>query len=286
MEDGMIRIIADTTCALPRELLRSLNILVMPQIIIFGDESFRDDTELDTAGFLKKLRASSVLPKTAAPPPALYTPVLQELVEKGDTALILVPSGDVSGTLRAAEVAARDFPGAPIHIVDMRTIAGTLGAAVLLADRWVKQGKTIEEILPRLEDLKANQRTYFVVDTLEYLHKGGRIGGASRLVGEMLQVKPILRLYDGRVEAYEKQRTRKRSLARLTELIEAECPKGEGSFLCLMHADAEATARELVNDLKTRMNATEIPVYELPPAIITHAGPGAIAAGFFSKIVA
>jgi DegV family protein with EDD domain len=281
----MIRIIADTTCALPREVTRKLEIPVLPQIIIFGEETFRDDTELDTAGFLKKLRASSELPKTAAPPPALYTPIFKELLAKGDTILAICPSADVSGTLRSVQVAAQDFPGAPIHAVDMRTIAGMLGAAVLLADRWAKQGKPVEKIIESLEDLKTRQRTYFVVDTLEYLHKGGRIGGAKRLVGEMLQVKPILRILDGKVEAYEQQRTRKRSLARLAELVTGECPKGDGSFLCVMQADAEDTARELANGLKQQMGVKEIPIYELPPAIVTHGGPGALAVGFYAQAV-
>jgi DegV family protein with EDD domain len=280
----MIRILADTTCALPREVTRKLGITVLPQIIIFGEETFRDDTELDTAAFLKKLRASPTLPKTAAPPPALYTPLFKEILGKGDSVLVLVPSGDVSGTLRSVEVAAQDFPGAPIHIVDTRTIAGMLGAAVILADRWARQKLPIDQILRRLEDLKRTQRTYFVVDTLEYLHKGGRIGGAKRLVGEMLQVKPILHIQDGRVESYEQQRTRKRSLARLVELAASECPKGEGSFLCLMQADAEQTARTVAGELAGRMGVGEIPIYELPPAIVTHGGPGALAVGFYTEL--
>jgi len=279
----MIRIIADTTCALPREITNRLGIPTFPQIIIFGAESFRDDTELDTANFLKKLRSSATLPKTAAPPPALYTPIFKELLGKGDTILVLCPSADVSGTLRSAEVAAQDFPGAPIHIVDTRTVAGMLGAAVLLSDRWVNQGLTIQKILVRLEELKSIQRTYFVVDTLEYLHKGGRIGGAKRLVGEMLQVKPILRIFNGRVEPYEQQRTRKRALNRLQELVTGECPKGEGSFLCVMQADAMDIARELADGFKQQMRIKEIPIYELPPAIVTHGGPGTVAVGFYAQ---
>ena len=281
----MIRIIADTTCALPREVTRQLGIPVLPQIIIFGEETFRDDTELNTETFLKKLRASPTLPKTAAPPPALYNPVFNEFLKKGDTILVVCPSADVSGTFRSAQVAAQDFPGAPIHIVDTRTVAGMLGAAVLLADIWAKQQMTIPQILERLEGLKPKQRTYFVVDTLEYLHKGGRIGGAKRLLGEMLQVKPILRIQDGHVEPYEQQRTRKRALARLMELVAEECPKGAGSFLCVMQADAEDIAADLVEGLKKQMSIREIPVYELPPAIVTHGGPGTLAVGFYSEIV-
>jgi DegV family protein with EDD domain len=235
----MIRIVSDTTCALPSEVTRKLEIPILPQIIIFGAESFRDDTELNSASFLAKLRASPTLPKTAAPPPSLYHPIFNDLLNKGETILVLTPSAEVSGTYRSAEVAAQDFPGAPIHIVDMRNIASMLGAAVLLADRWAKQRKTLPEILERLEELKTRQRTYFVVDTLEYLHKGGRIGGAKRLVGEMLQVKPILWIKDGRVEPFEQQRTKKRALNRLMELVAEECTKGEGSFLSLMQADGD-----------------------------------------------
>jgi DegV family protein with EDD domain len=281
----MIQIIADTTCALPRETTIRLGIPVLPQIIIFGEESFRDDTELSTVSFLEKLRSSPTLPKTAAPPPALYNPIFREILGKGDIPLVLCPSADVSGTLRSAEVAANDFPGTEICIVDTRSVAGMLGAAVLLADQWAKQGMSLEKILTRLEILEKNQRTYFVVDTLEYLHKGGRIGGAKRLVGEMLQVKPILRLQDGRVEAYEQQRTRARALARLQELVAAECPKGEGSHLCLMQADAADAAGGLADALKRKIGVSTIPIYELPPAIVTHGGPGTLAVGFYSKPV-
>jgi DegV family protein with EDD domain len=281
----MIRIIADTTCALPREITNQLGIPILPQIIIFGEESFRDDTELSTELFLKKLRSSAVLPKTAAPPPALYAPIYKEILAHGDIPLVLCPSAEVSGTLRSAEVGAKDFPGSDICIVDTRSIAGTFGAAVLLADAWAKQGVPLKELLVRLENLKNLQRTYFVVDTLEYLHKGGRIGGAKRLVGEMLQVKPILRLQDGRVEPFEQQRTRARALARLQVLVTGECPMGEGSYLCLMQADAEKTAKELAYGFQKTMGLNEVPVYELPPAIVTHGGPGTLAVGFFAQPV-
>jgi DegV family protein with EDD domain len=279
----MIRIVADTTCALPRATTRELGIPILPQIIIFGSDSYRDDTELDTATFLKKLRASSGLPKTAAPAPALYEPVYRDILGQGDSILVLCPSEDVSGTFRGASVAAQSFPGAPIKVVDTRTIAGMLGATVLLADRWARRGMPMDEILSRLEQLRQHQRTYFVVDTLEYLHKGGRIGTAKALVGEMLQVKPILQVQDGHVGPFEQQRTRKRALARLRELVKQECPAGDGSWLCMMHADAMDTAMELASDFQSVLGIAKVPVYEVPPAIVVHAGPGVVAAGFFKQ---
>jgi DegV family protein with EDD domain len=281
----MICIVADTTCSLPLPVLREMGVTVLPQFIVFGEESFRDDTELTTDAFLAKLRSFAALPKTAAPPPSLYAPVYRELLARGDTVLVLCPSGELSGTLRSAQIAAQEFPGAPLHVVDMRTIAGMLGAAVLLADTWARKGMPIRELLERLEELKALQRTYFVVGTLEFLHRGGRIGGAKRLVGEMLQVKPILRLQDGRVEAFEQQRTSKRALARLQELIINECPKGEGSFLCIMQADSKEAAKEVAGNLKANLGLNDIPVYEQPPAIIVHAGPGTLAVGYYTRLI-
>jgi DegV family protein with EDD domain len=278
----MVQIVTDTTAGLPPALTKQRGIPVIPQIVIFGEQSYRDDTELDTAAFLEKLKASPTLPKTAAPPPALYRPIFERATEAGESVIVVAPSSKVSGTVRSAEVAAQDFPQADIRIVDTLTLAGNLGTMVLLADQWAREGCSPDEIEIRLDDLIARQRVYFLVDTLEYLRKGGRIGGAKALLGEMMQVKPILTIQGGQAEPYEQQRTKRRALARLVELVEEQCPKGPGGHLCVMQAEAMEDARLLAADLKARMNAVEVPIYELPPAIVVHAGPGSLAVGFFA----
>ncbi len=278
----MVRIVTDTTSGLPRDLTTRLGIPVLPQLVIFGEQSYRDDCEIDTDTFLEKLKSSSVLPKTAAPPPALYTPIFKSLTANGDTVIVVAPSAKVSGTVRSAEVAAQDFPGVDIRVVDTQVIAGNFATLVLLADQLAKEGLGAEAIVARLEEWIPRQRTYFLVDTLEYLQKGGRIGGAKALVGEMLQIKPILTLRNGQAEPYEQQRTRKKALARLIEIVETECPKGRQSSLCVMQADALAAAQALAEELKTRMQLDSIPIYQLPPAIVVHAGPGVMAVGFFT----
>jgi DegV family protein with EDD domain len=277
----MVRIITDTTSGLPLELGEEYGIPILPQIIIFGEDSYRDDTELDTRTFLEKLRAASVLPKTAAPPPALYHPIFERLAGEDDSIICLHPSSDLSGTVRAATVAARDFPGADIRIVDTRTVAGPLATMVLLAAQWAREGVDADTIIARVQDLMARQRVYFVVDTLEYLHKGGRIGGARALLGGLLQVKPILTLQQGRVEPFEQQRTAKRALARLRELVLSECPADAGAHLCVMHADAEAQASSLAAEFSAKLGLPDVPIYELPPAIVVHGGPGILATSFF-----
>jgi DegV family protein with EDD domain len=278
----MIKIITDTTSGLPLELAQAHDIPVLPQIIIFGEETYRDDTGMDTRMFLQKLRASPTLPKTAAPPPALYNPIFERLLAEGyRTIICLHPSSELSGTVRSALTAAQDFPGADIRVVDTRTVAAPLATVVLLAARWAREGVDADTIIARVQDMLARQRVYFVVDTLEYLHRGGRIGGAQALLGGLLQVKPILTLRDGRVEPFEQQRTQRRALARLRELVLEECPPTPESYLAVMHADAEATARELADDFAAQLGIPDILIYELPPAIVTHAGPGVLAVSYF-----
>jgi DegV family protein with EDD domain len=262
-------------------MLRSLGIALIPQIVVFGEQSYRDDTELDTASFLEKLKSASQLPKTAAPPPALYAPIFAEAIKNKEEVIVIAPSSKVSGTVRSAQVAAQDFPECKVHVVDSLTIAGNLATLVLLAHEWAQEGRSAETILQRLDQWIPRGRTYFLVDTLEYLQKGGRIGGAKALLGELLQVKPILCVREGQVEAFEQQRTRKRALARLVEVVEQECPKDPASHLCVLQADAPEAAGLLAADLRSRMNLNEIPIYELPPAIVVHGGPGVMGIAYF-----
>jgi len=277
----MVKIVADTTSGLPREMLKLLGIPLIPQIVVFGEESYRDDTELDTAAFLAKLKASKELPKTAAPAPALYNPIYAEAKQRGESVIVIAPSAKLSGTVRAATVAAQDFPDADVRVVDSLTTAGNLASLVLMADAWAKSGLDADAIVSRLNDWITRGRIYFLVNTLEYLQKGGRIGGAKALMGELLQIKPILCLREGQVEPFEQQRTKKRALARLVEIVEEQSPKGPEAHLCVMQADAMEEAEMLAADLRSRMNLTSIPIYELPPAIVVHGGPGVLGIGFF-----
>jgi DegV family protein with EDD domain len=277
----MVRIVADTTCGLSRDIFTALGIPLIPQIVCFGEDSYCDDTELDTDTFLRKLKASKELPKTAAPPPQLYFPIFERAIKDEVDVMVVAPSAKVSGTVRSAEVAAQDFPKLKMKVVDTMTIAGNLGSLVLMAHSLARQGMELAEIEKHINELIPRGRIYFLVNTLEYLQKGGRLGGAKALVGELLQVKPILCVRNGQVEPFEQQRTKKRALARLVEIIEEQCPKSREAHLCVMQADAHDEAETLAIDLKRRMDLTQIPIYELPPAIVVHAGPGAMAVGFF-----
>src|SRR5574341_1693871 len=219
----MTIIVADTTCGLPRDLLKQRGIPLVPQIVIFGEESYHDDSELDTATFLRKLKASPKLPKTSAPEPHLYYPIFKEAQEKGESVIVIALTGKASGTVRSAQTAALEFPNVDIHVVDTQTVSCNLGSMVLVADDMAKAGKCPDEILAKFNNMIPRGRVYFVVDTLEYLAKGGRIGGAKKLLAELLEIKPILQVKDGQVESFEQQRTKRRALARLVETTVDGC---------------------------------------------------------------
>lgn len=279
----MIKIVADTLSCISLEEAQKLGIYYIPQIIVFGEETFRDDTEMDAITFLKRLRASSSLPKTAAPPPALYTPIFRELSEQGHTIIVIAPSAQVSGTYRSASVAAQDFPNADIRVIDTLLIAGGLGAVVKQALRWAEAGLSPDEVVQKIEEMSKRHQLYFVVDTLEYLYKGGRIGAAKALFGSLLQVKPILTLRDGHTEAAESQRTHKRAIARLKEIVLSDCPRDPEAHLCVMHGDAEELARSIAAEMSTHLGVPveSIPIYDMTPAILVHAGPGVVAMAYF-----
>lgn len=279
-----VRIVTDTTAALPAEYIAAHPIEVVPQVVLFGEESFLEDVELAYPEFIRRLKASPQLPKTAAPPPGELVKAYGRQLAEAQTILSIHPSADISGTVRSALTAKDDsFPDADIRVLDTRTVAGNLATLVSLAVEWAETGAGAEEIIRGLQALIPRGRTYFLVATLEYLQRGGRIGGAQALIGSALQIKPILQLKDGHVEPLEKVRTHHRALERLKELVVEECPRSPEAHLCVMHADDLDEAQRLAADLKSSLGLNYVPIYSLGAAITTHAGPGALGAGFFTK---
>lgn len=279
----MVRIIGDTTSGYTLDQAKELGIEYIPQLVVFGDKTYRDDTEMDSAMFVQMLDASSELPKTAAPPPALYTPIYQDMKEKGDSAIVICPSSQLSGTVRSATTALADFPELDVRIIDSQIVGSGIGVLLKIAKEMADSGKTIDEIEKHIREMCSKVKVYAVVDTLEYLYKGGRIGGASKLIGDLLQIKPILTIINGRVEAFEKQRTKKKAMARMLELVQNECKdykKGNFSF-SMLNTNPEIDF--LKKEFKERFGAENMPFLNIPPAIMVHAGPGTIIVTFFTE---
>jgi DegV family protein with EDD domain len=279
----MVKIVTDTTATLRPEVAKRFQIPVIPQFINFGEDSYAEGIDMDIDTFMQRLESSAELPKTAAPPPELFVKQFQRLVPENDVIICIHPSSIVSGTVRSASVAALDFPEADIRVIDTRLIASPLGTLVELAAIWADSGIDADTIEARIRDLMPRCQIYFLVATLEYLAKGGRIGGASALLGSVLQVKPILALQDGRVELSEKERTMRRAKKRLKDLVTGHYPQEGNGYLSIMHAGVEDQAKDLAKELCHLLNIPKIPIHHVPPAIITHAGPGVLGVGFFES---
>ncbi|MBS3783119.1 MAG: DegV family protein [Anaerolineae bacterium] len=277
----MVRIVTDTTAGLAGRTARRYDIPVIPQVIIFGSDAYLEGQEIDHATFMKRLTSSEELPKTSAPPPELFVETFERLVPGGEPILCLHPSTELSGTVRSATVAAADFPEADIRIIDTRVIGSPLATMVTLAAQWAEAGSDVDAIEERIRGMMPRSRIYFLVDTLEYLAKNGRIGGAAALLGSVLQVKPILTLRDGRADQFERTRTRKRAVARLKELVLKQMPGDGSGHLSIMHAAVPDQAQALADDLCQALGLAEVPILDVPPAIVTHAGPGVLAVAFF-----
>lgn len=279
----MVKIIADTLSSISVEEAKKLDLPLIPQMIIFGNESYRDDTEMNSDTFIERLKKSTVLPKTAAPYPHLYQPILDKYSKESDEILIICPSSKMSGTYNCASAAALEYPDAKITVLDTPLLGAGLGIVVKMALAWAVENLNADEISERVLQMSARNRTYFLVDTLEYLQKGGRIGAAKALVGSVLQVKPILGIVDGEVKAVDSQRTRKKAITRFIELVMQECPCNDASQLNVQHGGVPIEAQKLASLLSQKTGINDIPITNLPPAILVHGGPGVLGASFFTN---
>lgn len=278
----MIRLISDTLAGIPQNIARDLHITIIPQYVVIGNRSYRDDTEISTSQLLQFMKNGNRYPQTAAPSPSHYLSIFQEYSNNGDQMLIVAPSAILSGTINSVYTAKKEFPDKDIRIFDTGIIAAPMAAMTVKAARWIKEGKSLDEIMTLLEGLKQRYKAYAILNTLEYLRRGGRIGGAASLVGSLLQIKPILTMGKDRIEPYTKVRTRKKAIEMLFELVIQQCPHYGDVDLCIMQCEAEDDARHLADLLAEKFAVSDIPIYEVSSALIVHGGPGILAVSFFT----
>jgi len=279
-----VRIVTDTTAVLPQDYLNRHEIEVIPQVILFGEDSYLEDQNITFEGFIEMLKESDVLPKTAAPPIQSAEEAFRKQLRYAETILSIHPSSEVSGTVRTATLAReQSFNDADIRILDTRQIGANLATMVILAEEWAEEGKSADEIMARLKDMIPQGRVYFLVDTLEYLQKGGRIGAASALLGTALQIKPILSMSDGKIDAFEKVRTHHKAYERLKEIAQEQINDPSAAYLSVGHADRISDATKLAEELKEIFKTDHVPIYNMGASITTHAGPGVLKIAFFAQ---
>ncbi len=275
----MIRIVTDTVAGLPQDILDRYRIPCVPQYVIFGEESLREYVDLSPAEFYARQASVAELPHTSAPSPGDFEVLFSRLLAEDPDAPILCihPSAEFSGTVRSAIPAAQMFPAANITIFDTRTASLGQGLMVLEAARLAEAGAGLEAILARLEQMRALTRAFFIVDTLDYLARGGRIGKAAHLLGAMLDLKPLLHIEDGMVASHSKHRTHHRALEALVGIVLEQAQGRAGLQLGIAHAVDEPEARALADRLCAELSPEVFLMAELGPAIGVHVGPGTLA---------
>jgi DegV family protein with EDD domain len=279
-----IAIVTDSSANLHPEFIKDHNIRVVPLKIHWGEETLRDGVDITPSEFYKRLGKSADIPTTSQPSRQEFVQIFEELAPHCDGIIAPLISSGISGTVDSALSAQSEFSEVPVEIVDSYSTAAGLALVVIAVSQAVDAGKSFAEIKQIAVNAARYVQLFFMVDTLEYLHKGGRIGGASRFFGSALSIKPILYLDDrGKIDALERVRTKQKALSRLIELaanIAADRPAHVG----ILHADAYNLAVAFRKHIKENIDCLQLDIYELSPVIGTHVGPGAIGVAVYPEV--
>lgn len=276
-----IAVVTDSTAYIPQELVDVHDIRVIPLHLMMGKNTWLDGVEIDPPTFYEKLRVSPDFPSTSQPSVGAFQELFLELSKEHEGICAILISSDLSGTVASAIGAEALLPDVAIEIVDSRASAMMLGFPVLEAAKVAAAGGDLQAVTNRAKEIAAKSHVYFVVDTLEYLHRGGRIGGASKLLGSALNLKPILRLADGKVTPVTKVRTQRKALAKLYELLREQIPEGSKVHMSVLNVAAREVAEHFKGELVARFNPVEISMTEASPAIGAHVGPGTVGVSFW-----
>jgi DegV family protein with EDD domain len=275
-----IRIVTDSTSDIPEAVRKEYGIEMVPLKVHFGAETFYDAITIRPDQFYDKLASSAALPTTSQPSPADFLEVYKALGSEPDTEIISIHlSSALSGTYQSAVLAKSILDGnTNVSVVDSKSASYGIGLLVVEAAKAAKQGKSKDEIVAHIEQLRREMRIYFLVGTLEYLQKGGRIGKAAALFGSLLNIKPILTIdNDGEVSSVDKVRGSKKAMARIVELLKADFGDRD-LHMTVAHAKSQEAADEFAELLRANFRISEMTFTDVGPVVGTHAGPGTVAA--------
>lgn len=275
---GNVRIVTDSTADIPLEIREQYGITMVPLKVLFGEDTYLDTIDITTDQFYKKLKSSSILPTTSQPSPVEFSDVYEQLLAEDPTAPIISIhlASVLSGTYQSATIAQSmiEAEHANITVIDSKSASYGSGMQVILAAKLAQAGASVEEIIAAVEERQRTSEVFFLVDTLEFLQKGGRIGKASALIGSLLNIKPILSLEKtGEVYSVDKARGSKKAMAKIVDLLKDIYGQSEVAIV-VAWADEEVIAKELETRIAAELNVKEINYTTIGSVIGTHTGPG------------
>jgi DegV family protein with EDD domain len=281
-----VAVLTDSTAYIPDPILKQYNIFTIPLFVVWNGQSLRDGVDITPQEFYQRLATAKTMPTTSQPSAQDMKNAFQNLLDQGYDVLGIFISSKLSGTVQSAHQALEMMPQAAsrIAVVDSLSTAMAMGFQVVQAARAAQQGASLTECQQAALTAQANSSVYFVVDTLEFLHRGGRIGGAQALLGTALNIKPLLELRAGRIEAVEKIRTKSKAIERMIELTAERVAGRTPVRLAAVHANAEAEAQALLEAAAAKMNPVETFFASVSPVIGVHTGPGVVGLAFMSGV--
>jgi DegV family protein with EDD domain len=275
----VIKIVTDAEANLPPELMQRYDITTIPLWLHFGEqEVYQEGISITREAFYERQAAATEFPKTSQASVGQFVELYRPIVDAGHEIVTIHLSSELSGTCQSALGAAEQLPGAKISVVDSRQATGAQSFMVWHAAEWAEAGQSREEIVARLKLMSKRIHAFFMVDSLEHLRRGGRLGGAAAFFGSLLQVKPILTLKDGKIDACDKARTRKRALARLKELTVDAGQGHPNTDVAVVHTQCPQDADALLEELVAALKPQRAMVDWVGPGIGAHMGPGMIGA--------
>lgn len=280
-----IKIVTDSTSYISDEYIKKYDIkLVSLNVIINGVSSREVDIENEV--FYEEIKNSKEIPKSSQPIPEEMLNTFREIVEDGDSIVGIFLSSKMSGTYSNAnmikDMILEDYPDAEIHILDSKTNCMQMGFAVIEAARTASEGKSINEVINAANHVINNSRFLFTPETLEYLKKGGRIGGAAALFGNVLQIKPILTVVNGETSVFKKVRTRKKAIEEIVKTVLEEIEsKGLGDIV-VHHINCQEDGLKLAKALENKLGK-KVDIQSIGPVIGVHVGPGSIGIAYYTK---
>ncbi len=276
-----IRIVTDSTADLPEEIIQELGITVVPSIVRFGDEALHQGVDITTAEFYHRLTVDPEHPSTSQPSPGEFVEAYQGIAGEADEIISLHLSSDLSGTVESATLAAgNEEVVTPVSVVDSRLISMALGALVVMAAERARDGVGVEAILSEVNDWIPRGRICFLLDTLEYLKRGGRIGAAQAFLGSLLKVKPILHVMNGIVEPLDRARSVKKATDRMVRYLHDEAGDGRLAYAGMLYSTDKDLAMAIKDRIDAEFEVGRWYITEIGSVIGAHTGPGAVGVAF------
>lgn len=279
---GKVKIVTDSTMDISKDVLDKLNVEVVPLTITIDGKSYIDGVDFTNKEYMTLLKESVDLPRTSQPAVGVFADLYDRLGEDGSEILSIHLTSGMSGTYNSA-VSASQMTKSKVTVVDSAYISFALSFQVVEAARMAEEGKKVEEIVARLKEVRENTALYIMVDTLDNMVKGGRIGRGKALVGSLLKIKPIASLADGVYTPVAKVRSYVQMIKFLTKQFEEETLNKTIKSVGIAHADAYDLSMKLKESLVNACGFNDIKIVDTTPIISTHAGPGALALMFFAE---